>query len=115
MKKAHERAVTVAIFAHVMHNLNSFFDAHPAEGYADEGEAGAAFFEFIGQRDAKLSHAREMTLRRLLWEHHECPPEYRYGDDGEMVCSYCLIDFRLATAQHISELFLSAKLRKLTA
>jgi len=32
-------------------------------------------------------------LRKLLWLSHGCPPSHLYGDDGEMQCQACLIDF----------------------
>ena len=28
-----------------------------------------------------------LILRRLLWEHHGCPSQCLYGDDGELQCS----------------------------
>jgi hypothetical protein len=40
----------------------------------------------------KLSK-EEQTLRQLLWLHHGCPHSALYGDDGEMQCSHCMIDF----------------------
>lgn len=36
----------------------------------------------------------EETLRRMLWLMHGCPINALYGDDGEMSCSKCAIDFK---------------------
>lgn len=33
-------------------------------------------------------------IRRLLWLRHGCPLSVLYGDDGEMQCSNCSIDFK---------------------
>lgn len=35
---------------------------------------------------------RELLLRKLLWLNHGCT--LLYGDDGEMQCGKCLIDFK---------------------
>lgn len=35
---------------------------------------------------------RELLLRKLLWLNHGCT--FLYGDDGEMQCGKCLIDFK---------------------
>lgn len=42
--------------------------------------------------------ARELDLRRLLWLRHD-PDHFAalYGDDGEMQCSACGIDFKRYT------------------
>ena len=36
----------------------------------------------------------ESDWRELLWFYHGCPTEYLYGDDGEMQCTKCLVDFK---------------------
>ncbi len=36
----------------------------------------------------------EYKLRRLLWLNHGCIFASLYGDDGEMQCNKCLIDFK---------------------
>lgn len=33
-------------------------------------------------------------LRKLLWLNHGCPINRLYGDDGEMQCAKCIIDFK---------------------
>ena len=41
----------------------------------------------------------EMELRKLLWLHHGC--DGLYGDDGEMQCNKCHIDFKRDTIEEI--------------
>lgn len=38
-------------------------------------------------------------LRMLLWARHGCSA--LYGDDGEMQCSHCMIDFKRDSADYI--------------
>ena len=40
-------------------------------------------------------------LRELLWLYHGCPSPALYGDDGEMQCGACVIDFRRNTVETI--------------
>jgi len=40
-------------------------------------------------------------LRRLLWLSHGCPFPALYGDDGEMQCHACVLDFKRDSAQKI--------------
>lgn len=42
-----------------------------------------------------------LALRKLLWLGHGCEIATLYGDDGEMQCSYCLIDFKRNSPQEI--------------
>jgi len=51
-------------------------------------------------------------VRRLLWLRHGCPTAALYGDDGEMQCGACLVDFKRMSGADISEL-LAAKGRQL--
>lgn len=41
------------------------------------------------------------NLRRLLWLGHGCTG--LYGDDGEMQCGHCLIDFKRDTVEQIEK------------
>ena len=45
----------------------------------------------------------EMILRRLLWLRHGC--DGLYGDDGEMQCGRCMIDFKRDPAEQIDQRF----------
>lgn len=49
----------------------------------------------------KLMTDNELNLRRLLWLRHGCPIHTLYGDDGEMRCSRCGIDFKRDSVSHI--------------
>lgn len=48
----------------------------------------------------------ERTLRRMLWLRHD-PSHFHllYGDDGEMQCAECRIDFLRMPPQEIEERF----------
>ena len=49
----------------------------------------------------------ELVLRQLLWLRHGCSGRVLYGDDGEMQCNRCLVDFRRMPAHEIDEHFLA--------
>lgn len=40
------------------------------------------------------TRAAETLLRKLLWIRHGCEFSALYGDDGEMQCHRCRLDFR---------------------
>lgn len=44
-------------------------------------------------------------LRKLLWIRHGCEYSNLYGDDGEMQCNKCRIDFKRMSVQEIEEIF----------
>jgi hypothetical protein len=44
-------------------------------------------------------------LRRLLWLRHGCKFAALYGDDGEMQCAECGVDFKRMTAEQIDAVF----------
>lgn len=57
----------------------------------------------------------EMTLRRLLWLRHDSEHSgILYGDDGEMQCAACRIDFRRDRPAEIERMFMEAGIRHLT-
>ena len=49
--------------------------------------------------------SNEMILRKLLWLRHGCPSHVLYGDDGELQCSACMIDFLRDSAEQIEKRF----------
>jgi hypothetical protein len=53
----------------------------------------------------------ELTLRKLLWIRHGCSG--LYGDDGEMQCGQCLIDFKREPAADIEARFQQIGMEKL--
>lgn len=40
-------------------------------------------------------------LRKLLWLRHGCPTSALYGDDGEMQCNICMLDFKRMSIDEI--------------
>lgn len=53
------------------------------------------------------------TLRYLLARQHDGPRHMIYGDDGELQCSACWIDFRLDTVDEIERKLHEAGMRDL--
>jgi len=49
--------------------------------------------------------AENKLLRKLLWLRHGCPVHILYGDDGEIQCGKCLIDFKRSPAEEIEAVF----------
>ena len=47
----------------------------------------------------------ELKLRYLLWIRHQTPDCILYGDDGEMQCSRCMIDFKRFSPTEIEDIF----------
>lgn len=58
--------------------------------------------------------AENKILRRLLWIRHGCPFAALYGDDGEMQCGICVLDFKEDSAQKIEETFRRLGMEKYT-
>lgn len=53
------------------------------------------------------------TLRSLLWLRHGCESSAKYGDDGEMQCNQCGIDFKRMLASDISKVFYGMNKREI--
>lgn len=53
-------------------------------------------------------------FRELLWLRHGCSVADLYGDDGEMSCNKCMIDFKRASAESIEEMFYKHGVAQLT-
>jgi hypothetical protein len=47
----------------------------------------------------------EFGIRKLLWLTHSCGQSYLYGDDGEMQCHLCGLDFVRHREQQIVSTF----------
>lgn len=72
----------------------------------------------LGHVDALAASVRELEaeealLRRLLWLRHGCPVQTLYGDDGEMQCGTCGIDFVRATAETIQAIWRRAAIESI--
>lgn len=65
-----------------------------------------------GQRGIMIM-SEQSLFRELLWLHHGCPVSSLYGDDGEMQCLTCLIDFKRDSAQVIEQKLLNRTLQRL--
>ena len=50
-------------------------------------------------------------LREMLWVNHGCEIARLYGDDGEMQCGSCCIDFKRNTLEHIIKLMKERRLK----
>ena len=48
---------------------------------------------------------KELRIRELLWITHNCGQRYLYGDDGEMQCLLCGLDFRRHSEDRIVNTF----------
>ncbi len=55
----------------------------------------------------------EKILRKLLWLRHGCTG--LYGDDGEMQCGSCLLDFKRDAPEAIEKRFQEIGLRRYLA
>lgn len=51
-------------------------------------------------------------LRELLWIRHGCSFASLYGDDGEMQCCTCLLDFKRMPADEIQQRFQQIGMQK---
>lgn len=57
----------------------------------------------------------EKVLRELLWLNHGCPVNSLYGDDGEMQCNKCNIDFKRMPAIELRHIFVQRGINELRA
>lgn len=56
-------------------------------------------------RDVRDLDADNVRLRKLLWMRHGCGINALYGDDGEMQCGQCQLDFKRLPVADIEERF----------
>lgn len=54
----------------------------------------------------------DIKIRKLLWLLHGCPISALYGDDGEMQCGICLVDFKRDSVDDIEAKFFRSNWRK---
>ena len=56
--------------------------------------------QWVRFEDVATLRDEVLIWRKLLWVRHGCR-EGLYGDDGEMQCNKCVIDFKRMTAEQI--------------
>ncbi len=59
----------------------------------------------------ELADVEEQSIRHFLWNNHGCKLMARYGDDGEMSCGMCALDFK---RMDLGELMLQLRRAKTT-
>jgi hypothetical protein len=75
----------------------------------EERESGSVILSLHGrwgicEKEGEMTD-NEKILRQLLWLRHGCPMSSLYGDDGEMQCHTCGIDFKRDKPGKIDERF----------
>ena len=68
-------------------------------------------FEHNAHAVAAIMPSSELILRRLLWLAYGCLT--LYGDDGEMQCSDCHIDFLRDSAEKIQEKIIARNIQRI--
>jgi len=64
---------------------------------------GQIVYDFLQTIDEVIEDNK--MLRILLWLRHGCDITSLYGDDGELQCGKCIIDFKRDDALKIAEKF----------
>jgi hypothetical protein len=65
--------------------------------------------KFVFELRRRFEQLREdvKAMREMLWISHGCRITALYGDDGEMQCKQCGIDFKRATPNEIASAFVA--------
>lgn len=76
----------------------------PSEHFSDTQRSA---FAYIASHLPEMlrAEAENRALRKLLWLRHHQTTAGLYGDDGEMQCGRCMIDFKRNTAEEIEQRF----------
>lgn len=61
--------------------------------------------EELKYKDTDVLEKEIFILKQLLWLNHGCPSHALYGDDGEMQCHACMVDFKRSDAKAIEVAF----------
>lgn len=72
----------------------------------EQGKAHLSEVEWImiAEHD-RAQNIDNIKLRTMLWLKHGC--DMLYGDDGEMQCGKCILDFKNDSVEEIRERFLA--------
>ena len=54
-----------------------------------------------------------LLLRKMVWLRHQCYYPFLYGDDGEMQCNHCMIDFKRDSVESIEDKLESIHMKRL--
>ena len=83
--------------------------------YVDHEEAVNAWNARPGE-DAVVAAEREknLKLRKLVWLLHGDGITHLYGDDGEMQCTRCMIDFKRMSVDEIEKRLTRRNIERLT-
>jgi hypothetical protein len=100
------RKMTLRSLAYTIDRELPFDDFNNLEGTGAVNKADILLSQWAAE--GNQGRAREWTeedeiaeLRKLLWFRHGCPISALYGDDGEMQCGRCGIDFKRDSAESI--------------
>jgi hypothetical protein len=72
---------------------------------------GCGLDELIQEYIIDGKRNKEMKLRELLWLNHGCEHPALYGDDGEMQCNTCMIDFKRDSEDEIEKKIVAIRLK----
>lgn len=68
---------------------------------------------FLELKNMKEDEKNDIILRKLVWLNHGCVG--LYGDDGEMQCGECMIDFKRDSAESIQDKLMAKGQKNLEA
>ena len=54
-------------------------------------------------------------LRKFMWVNHGCSPHALYGDDGEMQCGNCLLDFKRMPIKELNKSIVKERIKRMRA
>ena len=56
-----------------------------------------------------------VILRKFMWVNHGCSPHALYGDDGEMQCGNCLLDFKRMPIKELNKSIVKERIKRMRA
>lgn len=76
-----------------------------SQKWTSDYKEGVAELKRLSELPASTGSPSDVEVRKLLWLRHGCPINALYGDDGEMQCGICLVDFRRDSVEDIEAKF----------
>lgn len=93
-------------------NLTELCDWYEGEIERLKAKEANAHRQWMDADKEMVERGRQNALlRRLLWEAHPCVG--KYGDDGELQCNECLIDFKRDPVEVIEKRIAERGMREL--